>query len=154
MPVVLFAGLGLSLGWYTPWIFSHFNRIYSVFEQRYADLLEWVLGRRSLVMGILAVGVLLTGVAFTAIPGGFVPTEDQGYAIGVLQAPEGVSTQVTEKINKLVAEILRSEPDITSAAIFSGASFDGNSPNKGLFFIGMRNWDERKNRDQSADAIV
>ncbi|RZO52103.1 MAG: RND transporter [Prochlorococcus sp. MED-G132] len=154
LPVVLFAGLGLTLGWYTPWIFSHFNRIYSVFEQRYADLLEWVLGRRSLVMGILAVGVLLTGVAFTAIPGGFVPTEDQGYAIGVLQAPEGVSTQVTEKINQQVAEILRSEPDITSAAIFSGASFDGNSPNKGLFFVGMRNWDERKNRDQSADAIV
>ena len=154
LPVMLFSILGLAIGWYTPWIFTNFNRLYSIFEQRYGDLLEWVLGRRTQVMAALGVGIVLTGVAFTTIPGGFVPIEDQGYAIGVLQAQEGVSTQVTEKINQQVAETLRSEPDITSAAIFSGASFDGNTPNKGMFFIGMRNWDERKSKDQSAGAIV
>ena len=154
LPVILFCALGLTIGWYIPWIFTNFNRLYSIFEHRYANLLEWVLARRAQVMAALGVGIVLTGIAFTTIPGGFVPIEDQGYAIGVVQAPEGVSSQVTEKINQQVAATLRSEPDITSAAIFSGASFDGNTPNKGLFFIGMRNWDVRNTKDQSAGAIV
>ena len=71
-------------------------------------------------------------------PGGFVPIEDQGYAIGFVQAPEGVSTQVTEAINEKVASVLRTEKDITAASVFSGASLDGNSPNKGLFFFGTK----------------
>ena len=44
--------------------------------------------------------------------------------------------------------------EITQASVFSGASLDGNSPNKGLFFFGTRNWSERKQRDQTVGAIV
>jgi HAE1 family hydrophobic/amphiphilic exporter-1 len=91
---------------------------------------------------------------FTRIPGGFVPIEDQGYAIGFVQAPDGVSNEKTLAINRQVAEVMRSEEDISSAALFSGASLDGNAPNKGLFFIGMKHWDERPGKDHSVAAIV
>lgn len=154
IPVMLYPALGLTLGWFTPIIFSQFNSGYAVMESRYAAALEWALGRRRLVMSILGIGILLTAVAFRAIPGGFVPIEDQGYAIGVVQAPEGVSTQVTEAINQQVAAVLRTEKNITAASVFSGASLDGNSPNKGLFFFGTSNWSERKQRDQTVGAIV
>lgn len=97
---------------------------------------------------------MLTGVAFNAIPSGFVPVEDQGYAIGFVQAPDGTSVQKTSRVNAQVAEILRTEKDITSAAIFSGASLDGNAPNRGLFFFGTKNWDDRGDADQSVNAIV
>ena len=154
LPVLIYTLIGLALGWNTPLIFSRFNRFYAAVEDRYAAGLTWALERRRLVMGGLAAGVLLTAIAFQLVPGGFVPIEDQGYAIGFVQAPEGVSTQVTQRINSKVAEILRSEPDITAASVFSGASLDGNSPNKGLFFFGTRNWSERSSRDQSMAAIV
>lgn len=154
LPVLLYPAVGLALGWSTPQIFTRFNRFYALVEQRYAAALAWALDQRRLVMGGLAGGVLLTAIAFQLIPGGFVPIEDQGYAIGFVQAPEGVSTQVTERINRQVAEVLRSEPDITAASVFSGASLDGNSPNKGLFFFGTRNWSERRQADQSMTAIV
>ena len=154
VPVILYPALGLTLGWFTPVIFANFNRFYAVMEARYSSALNWALGSRRLVMGILGVGILLTAVAFRAIPGGFVPIEDQGYAIGVVQAPEGVSTQVTEAINQKVAAVLRTEKDITAASVFSGASLDGNSPNKGLFFFGTKNWSDRKERDQNVGAIV
>ena len=154
VPVILYPALGLTLGWFTPVIFANFNRFYAVMEARYSSALNWALGSRRLVMGILGVGILLTAVAFRAIPGGFVPIEDQGYAIGVVQAPEGVSTQVTEAINQQVAAVLRTEKDITAASVFSGASLDGNSPNKGLFFFGTKNWSDRKERDQNVGAIV
>ena len=154
LPVIFYPALGLTLGWFTPVIFSNFNRFYAAMETRYSSALNWALESRRLVMGILGVGILLTAVAFRAIPGGFVPIEDQGYAIGVVQAPEGVSTQVTEAINQKVAAVLRTEKDITAASVFSGASLDGNSPNKGLFFFGTKNWSDRKERDQNVGAIV
>ena len=154
VPVILYPALGLTLGWFTPVIFANFNRFYAAMETRYSSALNWALESRRLVMGILGVGILLTAVAFRAIPGGFVPIEDQGYAIGVVQAPEGVSTQITEAINQKVAAVLRTEKDITAASVFSGASLDGNSPNKGLFFFGTKNWSDRKERDQNVGAIV
>jgi HAE1 family hydrophobic/amphiphilic exporter-1 len=154
LPILLFGLLGLALGWFTPQIFRGFNRFYGGFEQRYNGALAWVLGRRKLVMALLVGGVVLTGVAFNAIPSGFVPVEDQGYAIGFVQAPDGTSVENTRKINGRVAEILRSESDISSAAIFSGASLDGNAPNRGLFFFGTKNWDYRGDQNQSVNAIV
>ena len=135
-------------------IFTNFNRLYGGFETRYAAILDAVMKARPLVMGALALGILLTGFAFTRIPGGFVPIEDQGYAIGFVQAPDGVSNDKTLAINRQVAEVLRSEEDIAAAALFSGAGFDGNAPNKGLFFIGMKHWDERPGADHSVGAIV
>ncbi|MFM7674416.1 MAG: efflux RND transporter permease subunit [Synechococcus sp.] len=154
IPVLLFLLVGAATGWFTPVIFGRFNRLYAGMEGRYKGLLDWVLQRRVLVMAVLAGGITLTGVAFTAIPGGFVPIEDQGYAVGFVQAPDGGSLQVTDRINRQVAEVLRSEPDITAASVFSGASLDGNAPNKGLFFFGTRHWDDRPNADQGVGAIV
>ena len=154
IPVVLFTAIGLGVGFFIPVIFTNFNRLYGGFETRYAAILDAVMKARPLVMGALALGILLTGFAFTRIPGGFVPIEDQGYAIGFVQAPDGVSNDKTLAINRQVAEVLRSEKDIASAALFSGAGFDGNAPNKGLFFIGMKHWDERPGTDHSVGAIV
>ncbi|MEA5421991.1 efflux RND transporter permease subunit [Synechococcus sp. CCY9202] len=154
LTVLIFAAAGLATGWFTPVIFRRFNGLYAGFEDRYRGLLGWALNRRILVMAVLAGGITLTGVAFSAIPGGFVPIEDQGYAIGFVQAPDGGSLQVTDRINRKVAEILRTEKDITAASVFSGASLDGNAPNKGLFFFGTRNWDDRQTREQEMGAIV
>ncbi|MFM7395192.1 MAG: efflux RND transporter permease subunit, partial [Cyanobium sp.] len=129
-PVVVatFTLLGAVLGWFTPVIFRGFNSLYARIEGGYRHGLDWVLGKRTLVMGALLAGIVLTAIAFNAIPSGFVPVEDQGYAIGILQAPEGGSIETTRRINGQVAEILRGEKDITAAALFSGASLDGNAP--------------------------
>ena len=154
IPVLLFSAIGVGVGWFIPVIFTNFNRCYAAFEERYSTLLDQVLKARPLVMAALAAGILLTGFAFTRIPGGVVPIEDQGYAIGFVQAPEGASNETTLDINRKVAAVLRSEEDIKAAALFSGASFDGNAPNKGLFFFGTKHWDERKGSDHSVAALV
>jgi len=165
--VLIFAGLGLLLGWFTPPIFKGFNQLYAGFERGYRAGLGWALGRRKLMMALLLGGIALTAVAFNAIPSGFVPVEDQGYAIGFVQAPDGVSVQTTSAINRQVAQVLREESEngignskangsasVASAAIFSGFSLDGNAPNKGLFFVGLKHWDDRPNPGQAAGALV
>jgi HAE1 family hydrophobic/amphiphilic exporter-1 len=154
LPVLLFTTIGLGVGYFIPVIFTNFNRLYSGFEQRYALILDAVLKARPVVMAALAAGILLTGFAFTRIPGGFVPIEDQGYAIGFIQAPDGASNEKTQTISRQVAAVLRSEEDISSAALFSGASLDGNAPNKGFFFFGTKHWDERPGPEHTVGAVV
>jgi len=152
--VLAFALLGAVLGWATPVLFRWFNRGYASTERGYEKGLAWVLSHRTLIMGALLAGIALTAVAFNTIAGGFVPVEDQGYAIGIVQAPDGASLETTRRINQQAAAMLREEKDIETAAIFSGASLAGNSPNRGLFFFGTRNWSERPNREQTVSAIV
>ena len=154
IPVIFFTGLGCALGYFVPVIFSTFNIYYARFESFYAWLLNWVLSHRRVIMGALGAGILLTGFAFSAVPAGFVPTEDQGFGIGFVMAPEGTSNDVTNKVNKKIASILRTEPDVAAAGIFSGASLDGYGPNRGLFFFGVKNWDERPQKDQTMAAIT
>ena len=154
LPVLLFTTIGLGVGYFIPVIFTNFNRLYSGFEQRYASILDAVLKARPVVMVALVAGILLTGFAFTRIPGGFVPIEDQGYAIGFIQAPDGASNEKTQTISRQVAAVLRSEEDISSAALFSGASLDGNAPNKGFFFFGTKHWDERPGPEHTVGAVV
>jgi len=156
LPVVIFTVIGLLLGFFLDPIFTVFNRFYARVESGYRGLLGWVLDHRRVVMGLLAGGIALTAVAFNVMPSGFVPTEDQGYAIGFVHAPDGVSLERTEGINQEVAEILRTEQEsgVQSAALFSGASLQGNAPNRGIFFLGTENWDQRQSRDRSVTAIV
>ncbi|MFN7677844.1 MAG: efflux RND transporter permease subunit [Cyanobacteriota bacterium] len=151
---LVFALVGGVFGWATPEIFRGFNRAYGAIEGGYHRGLAWVLSHRALIMGGLLAGIALTAVAFNTIASGFVPVEDQGYAIGIVQAPEGGSLETMRGINQKVAAILREEKDIESAAVFGGASLAGNAPNRGLFFFGTRNWDERTRPDQSMEAIV
>ncbi|MEB3320894.1 MAG: efflux RND transporter permease subunit [Cyanobium sp.] len=151
LAIAVAGGLG---GWATPVIFQGFNRCYAASERAYQRSLALVLAHRPLIMGGLLAGIVLTAVAFGAIPSGFVPVEDQGYAIGIVQAPEGGSLEAMRGINQRVAAILREEPDIESAALFSGASLAGNAPNRGLFFFGTRNWGQRPRAEQSVQAIV
>jgi HAE1 family hydrophobic/amphiphilic exporter-1 len=152
--VLLFSGIGSAIGWFTPVIFSRFNVLYAKLEGGYSGGLGWVLSHRRLVMAGLAVGVVLTGVAFGSIPSGFVPVEDQGYAIGILQGPDGGSEEGTRATNLRVAEVLRQESSIEAAAVFSGFSLDGNAPNRGLFFFGTKNWQERSGPGQTMQEIV
>jgi HAE1 family hydrophobic/amphiphilic exporter-1 len=151
---LLFSGIGVSTGWCTPWLFKRFNTVYGRAERAYDGALNGVLRHRGVVMACLLGGIVLTGVAFNAIPSGFVPVEDQGYAIGIVQAPEGSSDQITGAINRKVAAILSEDKSIKAAAVFSGASLSGNAPNRGLFFLGTSNWQERSGPEQSMEAIV
>jgi HAE1 family hydrophobic/amphiphilic exporter-1 len=88
-PVVIFGLIGALFGWATPWIFAAFNSGYGSVQAGYRRLLDASLSHRKMVLAGLVAGVVLTGFAFTAMPTGFVPIEDQGYAIGIVQLADG-----------------------------------------------------------------
>ena len=111
--------------------------------------------RQRVVMVLLFLLMLGATVwVYRTVPSAFLPDEDQGYFIILIQAPEGASLEYTSNIGKQIEQVLRPEKDIASAFTVGGFSFSGASPNRGLLFVRLKPYDERRNDEQSAQAIV
>ena len=151
---LLLGGLGALVGTFLMPIFKAFNAAFDRLAQAYGRALQQVIRLRRLIALLLLGGVVLTGVAFTAIPTGFVPTEDQGYGLGIIQLPPQSSIEATMEVASKAQAILAKEQEIISGEIVGGAGFNGGSLNQGLFFFGLRPIDERSGKGQSAQEII
>ena len=88
------------------------------------------------------------------VPAAFVPEEDEGYFITVIQAPAGASLGYTTEIAKQVEAILFKDPDILAAFSVVGFSFSGAAPNNGLIFTRLKDYDERPGQGHSLQAVL
>jgi multidrug efflux pump len=98
-------------------------------------------------MIILYGGLLaLTLLAFQSVPGGFIPTQDKLYLIGIVKTPEGSSLDRTEALTKKMSEIALQTEGVQSAVEFPGlnALQFTNTPNTGTVFFTLKGFDERK----------
>jgi hydrophobic/amphiphilic exporter-1 (mainly G- bacteria), HAE1 family len=151
---LLLGAFGAVVGTFLMPIFTAFNAAFDRLAQAYGRALKLVIRLRRLVALFLLGGIVLTGVAFTAIPTGFVPTEDQGYGLGIIQLPPQSSIEATMEVATKAQAILAKEKEIISGEIVGGAGFNGGSLNQGLFFFGLRPIDERSGKGQSAQEII
>jgi HAE1 family hydrophobic/amphiphilic exporter-1 len=151
---LVLGGLGALVGTFLMPIFTAFNAGFDRLARAYGRALKLVIRLRRLVALVLLGGIVLTGVAFTAIPTGFVPTEDQGYGLGIIQLPPQASIEATMEVATRAQAILAKEDEIISGEIVGGAGFNGGSLNQGLFFFGLKPIDERSGKGQSAQAII
>ncbi len=135
-------------------IFDGFNDAFHRLEQNYAKLLRLLIDRRRLILMGLASGIVVTAIAFNALPSAFIPEEDQGYGLGIYQLQNGASLSQTQKVGAQIAQVLNEEEDIVAGSVISGAGFNGNSPDQGLFFFGLKPLDERSGADNKTPAIV
>ncbi len=145
---------GAVIGTFLMPIFAAFNRGFERLARGYAHLLTEVIRLRRLVVLFLLGGVLLTGVAFVAIPTGFVPTEDQGYGLGIIQLPSQASIEATMVVADQARRIIAKEPSVISGELVAGAGFNGGSLNQGLFFFGFKPIEQRGAPEQSANRII
>ena len=123
-----------------------FNHRFDQLSERYGKLTARLV--RSLAL-IGVAYVLLLGVAgwrFWVTPTGFIPAQDQGYLIGVVQLPPGSSLQRTDAIVQQAAAIARENPNVKATIAFAG--FDGatftTAPNAGAIFVTLKDYGERK----------
>ncbi len=109
----------------------------------YHGSLGWLTRFKGFVIVGFVVALGFTYLLFRIVPGGFVPDEDQGYFITLVQAPEGVSLNYTSDILQQAEKDLRKLPEATATFAISGFSFLGNGPNKGIIFTTLKPWSER-----------
>jgi HAE1 family hydrophobic/amphiphilic exporter-1 len=149
-----FGILGAVVGTFLQPIFRGFNHLFERLAKAYSQLLVKAIRLRRLIVAVLLGGVVLAGLAFVAIPTGFVPTEDQGYGLGIIQLPPQASLEATMEVASEARKIISAEKDVVSGEMIGGVGFNGGSLNQGIFFFGLKPIEERTAPDQSAMAII
>ncbi len=99
-------------------------------------------------------GLGLTYFVFKRVPTGFVPDEDQGYIVIVMQAPSGASLEYTKAIGKQVSDLISGEPEVWGTFAVAGFGFSGSAPNQGITFVTLKPYSQRKGEAHTATAIL
>jgi HAE1 family hydrophobic/amphiphilic exporter-1 len=88
------------------------------------------------------------------VPSAFVPDEDEGYFIAIIQAPPGASLEYTTDIAKQAEKVILAQPEVLAAFSVAGFSFNGAAPNQGLMFAKLKDFKDRKDPKQSLSAVL
>ncbi len=134
--------------------FTMVNRVIESGTNGYVQVVRWALRWRWAMLLVFALGLGATYAITQVVPTAFVPEEDEGYFITVVQAPGGASLEYTDGIAKEAEKILYADPDIASAFAVMGFSFSGAAPNNGLIFTMLKPYEERQRADQSLSAVL
>ena len=136
--------------------FRLFNRFFGRSSAAYGRQVSGVVMHKSISLLVYAVLLGLAALLFTRIPAGFVPAPDKQYLIGIAQLPAGASIDRTEEIIRKMSDIALKVPGIADSIAFPGlsiASFSA-SPNEGIVFFGLENFEKRTTPDLSKAAIL
>lgn len=134
--------------------FGAVNRVIDGGTRFYVRTLERALQLRPLMLALFGLGLLATWWLFRTVPSAFVPEEDEGYFITVIQAPAGASLEYTTKVSEQVETLLFKDPDIMAAFSVVGFSFSGAAPNNGLIFTRLKPYDERRGSQHALQAVL
>jgi multidrug efflux pump len=136
--------------------FGWFNRVFERGSSGYRTAVGGMLARGARFMllyaGLAAVMVFL----FLRLPTAFLPNEDQGFLMAIVQAPVGATQERTlNSIYPLEKHFLEDEKGtVESLFTVQGFSFAGSGQNTGIAFIKLKDWEERKGKDASVEAIA
>jgi hydrophobic/amphiphilic exporter-1 (mainly G- bacteria), HAE1 family len=136
------------------WWLEKFDDGVALLTRGYRGLLGHLLQYKLAMMVLFFAGLGLTYFVFTRVPTGFVPDEDQGYIIIVMQAPSGASLEYTKAIGTQVTGLVSGEPEVWGTFSVAGFSFSGSAPNQGLTFITLKPYSQRKGEMHSAAAVL
>jgi multidrug efflux pump len=134
-----------------------FNRSFDNLVQRYSDNVTRVVDRKWLFLAIYALVVLLLVVLFVRLPGGFLPTEDQGRVSVQWRLPAGATQTRTLQVRDAVEKYLLDNEKKNAGTVFLVAGGGGGAAsgqNTGQGFVNLKSWGERKGADNAADAIA
>ena len=138
----------------TTGFFGWFNRRFAAFKAYYGRLLPGLFRARWVVLAIFALALVWTGMLFKSTPTGFIPQEDQGYFIVLVQAPEGTSLAGERRIALKAEKIIRDNPDVADVFDVGGFSFAGSAPNRGVMFVLLKPWDQRPGFVHSVTGVL
>ncbi len=136
--------------------FGWFNRFFEKNADRYRTTVAYVL-QRGFRFGLIYL-LLIGGMVFlfTRLPTSFIPEEDQGVFLTMVQLPAGATLERTQKVLDKVRDhyITAEAANIESAFTIAGFSFAGQGQNIGMVFARMKDWKLRKSPQQSVKAII
>lgn len=124
--------------------FRWFNRQYDRISHTYVGHIGSAVKHAPRWMAVFALLTLLCGFLYTRLPGSFLPEEDQGYALAIVQLPPGSTMQRTQKVFQQVRANIEKIEGYDGMMEVTGFSFLGQGENVGMAFIKLKPWDKRE----------
>ncbi|ARU03708.1 multidrug efflux RND transporter permease subunit [Comamonas serinivorans] len=123
--------------------YNWFNRKFAAGTKRYEGVMVKVIRRSFQTLVIYALVIAGVVFLFMRMPTGFLPTEDQGYVISLVQLPPGATQERTSNTMKEVEDYMLAQPEVANMVSIMGFSFAGTGQNMGLAFVMFKDWAER-----------
>ena len=134
--------------------FRGFNKVVSAGTAAYESAVEHVLQWRTLAVLAFFATLGLTYWAYTRVPTAFIPEDDQGYLMVVVQAPQGASLEYTGNVCTGIEKELLKIPDVEGTFSVVGFSFSGTASNQAIVFVPLKSFDKRKGDQHSAATVL
>ncbi len=131
-----------------------FNRFYQMGNNFYLQQVTSAIRHTPRWMMAFAALVVLTVFLYARLPSSFLPEEDQGYALALIQLPPGASMERTGQVLSQMEKIIRQHKSVDKVVTVGGFSFIGQGENVGLGFIRLNDWGLRKDDDQQIKAFI
>ncbi len=132
------------------WFNRTFERSAASYQRGVANVLRR--GSRMLVLYVLVLVALAVG--YTNLPGAFLPDEDQGMLMAMIQLPVGATDERTQAATQQLVEYMLTQPEVDSLVTITGMGMGGNAQNSGRAFIKLKDWSLREGTEQSAAALA
>lgn len=133
-----------------------FNTGFEKMSNSYARGINGIVKRRLLMLGFYGILVAATVFLFRTVPQGFIPPLDRGYAIVVIQLPDGASLSRTDEMTQKATKLIEGTPGVANVVAipgFNGATFT-NASNASVIFTPFTKFEERLPQGLTADVII
>ncbi len=136
--------------------FDKFNAFFELVTERFMVYTRFFASKPVRAGAVLGAVIGATALLFGAVPAGFVPEEDQGYALAAFILPDGASLQrtaeVMTEVERLVAEIdaVQNSTTVAGFSMLTGTV----APNSGFVFIQLKEWDQRSDSRDHATQVI
>ena len=124
-------------------VYRMFNRVFDWTHQTYTGHIAKAVHHARRWMAVFAVVAILAGLLYTRVPGSFLPEEDQGYAMVLVQLPPGATKERTEAVMQRMYNIIAKDSAVDGIMQIVGFSFQGSGENAGMGFIRLKDWNDR-----------
>lgn len=133
--------------------FGWFNRGFDRTSHGYTRAVGGIVRRTGRFMVIYLALLAGLGWAFLQLPSSFLPDEDQGFVIVMMQLPSEATANRTTEVIEQTETIFGQEKAVDTIVAINGFSFFGSGQNAGLAFVTLKDWSER-DADNSAQSIA
>lgn len=134
--------------------FSWFNRTFERNAQRYQRNVGSVLRHKPRMLALYALILVALAVGYTRLPGSFLPDEDQGMLMAMIQLPVGATDARTQAATQQFVDYIRAQPEVDAVVTITGLGLSGNAQNSGRAFIKLKDWSMRDDAEETASAIA
>ncbi|WP_443191011.1 efflux RND transporter permease subunit [Pseudomonas indica] len=134
--------------------FAWFNRTFERNAGLYQGGVGSVLRRGPRFLALYAIILVVMAVGYLRLPGSFLPDEDQGMLMAMIQLPVGATDARTQAAMTEFIDYIRAQPEVDSLVSITGMGMGGNAQNAGRAFIKLKDWSLPDGAEHTAAAIA